>query len=56
MDQRNNWGTIDLYKTYKETVSDCGKNASKEVIKQEFLYALKEIGEEFLKEKNSKLE
>ncbi len=38
---------IELDRIYKETVNDCGKNASKELIKQEFLFALREIGEEF---------
>ena len=42
---------LDLEKLYQETLKDCGKNPSKDFIKQEFLYSLKEKGEEFIKKK-----
>ena len=41
-----------LEKLYKETLDDCGQNPLKEFIEQEFLYALKEKGELFLKARN----
>ena len=43
---------IHLEKLYKETLDDCGQNPSKEFIKQEFLFALKEKGQLFLKTMN----
>ena len=50
MGQKNKGCIINLNKIYKETLKDCGKNASNEFVKQEFLYVLKEVGVEFLKE------